>query len=251
MPFVLRGIVYDSGKYFSSNDVFQNKINYSRSAISNYASLYYLPEITGITDENKDFAAMFVNELTHEPAFFEAPEYVPVSEITDKGNGLFANEDHYHVNMATFLLLGKWFDFLKENGVYDNTKIIIVSDHGRDIYSPFPNNIILPNGMSLESCAALLMVKDFSADYVLQTNDTFMTNADVPFLATDGIIQNPVNSFNGEALNANKEQGVTITTAQRWQLEKQMRYSYDIRPDEWLRVHDNIFDPGNWSTITP
>jgi hypothetical protein len=251
MPFVLRGIVYNSGKYLHSNNDFDGKIRYPKSTINNYANLYYLPEITGITDENKDFAVMFVNELTHEPAFFEAPEYVPVSKITDKGKGLFANEDHYSVNIAAFLLLGKWFDFLKENGVYDNTKIIIVSDHGWNINSPFPNNIMLPNGIGLEAYAALLMVKGFSTDGTLQSSDTFMTNADVPFLAAEGIIQNPVNPFNGETLTADKEQGVTITTAQRWQPEMQLKYLYDIKPDEWLHVHDNIFEPKNWSKTTP
>ena len=35
---------------------------------------------------------------------------------------------HYQVNMAAFLKLGEWFDYLRENGVYDNTRIIIVSD---------------------------------------------------------------------------------------------------------------------------
>lgn len=251
MPFIFRGIVYDNGKYLHSNKDFDDKIGYSKSAIRSYASLYYLPEITGITEENKDFAVMLVNDLTHEPAFFQAPEYVPAPEITDKGSGPFANEDHYHANMAAFLLLGKWFDFLKENGVYDNTKIIIVSDHGRDIRSPFPDNIMLPNGMGLEFFTALLMVKDFSADWVLRTSDTFMTNADVPLLATAGIIHNPVNPFNGETLAADKEQGVTITTAHRWQLEMQGKYLYNIESDEWLQVHDSIFEPENWNKITP
>lgn len=28
---------------------------------------------------------------------------------------------HYHINVAAYLQLGKWFDYLKENGVYGNT----------------------------------------------------------------------------------------------------------------------------------
>jgi hypothetical protein len=66
-----------------------------------------------------------------------------------------------------------------------------------------------------------------------------------------GIIQNPVNPFNGEALAVDKEQGVTITTAQRWRLEEQGKYLYDIKSDEWLHVHDSIFEPENWTRITP
>ena len=41
---------------------------------------------------------------------------------------------HYHANAAALLRLGEWFDWMREQGVYDNTRIIIVSDHGRDLY---------------------------------------------------------------------------------------------------------------------
>ena len=36
----------------------------------------------------------------------------------------------YQIQAAAFEMLGKWFDQLREQGVYDNTRIIIVSDHG-------------------------------------------------------------------------------------------------------------------------
>jgi YidC/Oxa1 family membrane protein insertase len=250
MPLIVRGIVYDKGRYLSAHDIFRGQTNYSKSTLGHYSSLYYLSEITGITGENKDFATLFVNDLTHEPAFFEAPDYKCAPEITNKGSGPFASEDHYHVNMAAFLMLGKWFDFLKKNNVYDNTKIILVSDHGGNIRSPFPNNIILPNGVDLEAYAALLMVKDFYADGVLRTDDTFMTSADAPLLVTEGIIEKPLDPFNGKPLIQDKERGATITTASLWQLEKQLRYTYDIKPNEWLHVRDNIFDVKNWTKQT-
>jgi arylsulfatase A-like enzyme len=70
---------------------------------------------------------------------------------------------------------------LKENNAYDNTRIIIVSDHGGNI-SNISNNITLPNGTPLASYTALLMVKDFDAQGRLKTDNTFMTNADMPSL---------------------------------------------------------------------
>lgn len=36
---------------------------------------------------------------------------------------------HYQSNMAALLQLGEWFDYLRDNGVYDNTRIILVADH--------------------------------------------------------------------------------------------------------------------------
>ena len=32
--------------------------------------------------------------------------------------------------MASYRALGDWFDYLRANNLYDNTRIIIVSDHG-------------------------------------------------------------------------------------------------------------------------
>ncbi|MHC6203155.1 hypothetical protein ACYULU_08160 [Breznakiellaceae bacterium SP9] len=250
MPLALRNFFYNGGNYFS---ILPSSFFVSKTTVDNYAALYFLQNVTNITDSETNFCTMLVNNLTHEPAFFQAPDYVPVSVVTDKGTGAFANEDHYHVNMAAFLLLGKFFDFLKENGVYDNTRIIIVSDHGRDIKSPFPNNITLPNAEGVEFYNALLLVKDFDSDFhadsSLLSDNTFMTNADVPLLAAQGIIENAVNPFTGKTLMAQKDKGVTITTSNLWMHEKHKKYSFDIKKNEWLYVNKNIFEESNWKNV--
>jgi YidC/Oxa1 family membrane protein insertase len=245
-PLILREFIYDDGKYLNVN--FRQPV--LMTTIDSYASLDFLPEITDITEKNENSCIIFDNILTHEPAFFQAPDYIPVFEVTDKGNGPFSDESHYHVNMAAFLLLGKWFSYLKQNEVYDNTRIIVVSDHGLNIHSSFPNNIQLPNGDELEFYNALLMVKDFNARENLQTDYQFMTNADVPFLAANEIIENPKDPFTGKGLKPQKEGGVTITSSHIWANDKQGKFAYTIKKDEWLHVHDNIFDEKNWTKIT-
>jgi len=251
-PLLFHGAIYDNGDYFFVLTDFRvNSATYSYSTISNYTSLYYLPDITGITDEDKNYSVMFFNNLTHEAAFMEAPYYKPSNNSENRGNGPFAGEDHYHVNMASFVLLAKWFDFLKKNGVYDNTRIIIVSDHGAGLHV-FPKETILPNGHILEGYAALLMVKDFDAEFTLATDNSFMTNADVPHIAAAGIVHNVINPFTGKELVIDKNNGVTITTSQAWVPKRTFRYGYeyDIKNNEWLYVKDNIFDPANWSPVT-
>jgi hypothetical protein len=209
-----------------------------------------LPEITAIDDGMKNTYTALVNDLTHEPAFFETPDYVPATTLTDYGNGLFSNEDHYHANMAAFLLLGKWFDFFKKEGIYDNTRIIITSDHGWYLSSALPNNFPLPNGRPLLGYNPLLMVKDFSDNNAanstgLVTNDAFMTHADVPFLASRDIT-GAVNPFSEKPLYNDKQGGVTISTANHWETPDPTKHTWDIKADEWLHVHDNIFDEKNW-----
>ena len=49
----------------------------------------------------------------------------------------------------------------------------------------------------------LLMVKDFDATG-FQVDDTFMTNADTPTLASAGLIDNPVNPFTGNPIDSSR-----------------------------------------------
>jgi arylsulfatase A-like enzyme len=151
--------------------------------------------------------------------------------------------------MAAFLLLAKWFDFLKEKEVYENTRIIIVSDHGSNLHSNYRNNIILPDGEYVQTYNPLLMVKDFNKTGEITIDDSFMSNADVPLLSLEGIIKNPVNPFTLRPLQEEKGNGITLTTSKFMVPEKHFANTFNIRPDEWLRVHDNIFVPSNWTFL--
>jgi YidC/Oxa1 family membrane protein insertase len=240
-PKMFKWFIYNQGEWRTSTNLADDKVigSLSIGTISNYAILDFAPGITKIEGGNMDTFTLFVNELTHEPAFFEAPDYIPALPVTDKGPSAFANEAEYHVNIAAWLLLGKWFTLLKEQGVYDNTRIIIVSDHGGNVGSNYPNNIILPNGDHVQAYNALLLVKDFNADGFLATNTDFMTSADAPLFAVNDGLVDPVNPFTGAVLKSDKGDGIDIAGR---------REPYESLKD-WLRVHDNIFDPNNWEKV--
>jgi arylsulfatase A-like enzyme len=146
---------------------------------------------------------------------------------------------------ASFLMLGRWFEYLKSNGIYDNTRIILVSDHGRGS-ADFPGNIKLPNGESLQSFNPLLMVKDFNAEGTPKNSDNFMTNGDVPVLALKDIIESPVNPFTKIHLQSDKDDGIVITTIGAVSTYRHNKNTYNISKNQWLYVKDNIFDPENW-----
>jgi hypothetical protein len=93
------------------------------------------------------------------------------------------------------------------------------------------------------------LVKDFNASGDLVTDNTFMTNADVPLLASQDIISNPINPFTRVPLQGKKENGVIITTSLLWNPPSHGKYTFKIDKDEWLRVHDNIFDPSSWEKV--
>jgi membrane protein insertase Oxa1/YidC/SpoIIIJ len=243
-PPLLRLYVYDRGDYLSYTE---SAFAYPEKTLNNYALLHYLPRLTGVTEEREEFASIIVNNLTHEPAFMEAPDYVPATPVENKGAGKWAGDEHYHVNMAAFLLLGHYFDFLKENGVYDNTRIIVVADHGRYFKSTIFPDSALPNGEGVDGYNPLLLVKDFNASGALQTDFRFMTNADTPLLAARGIIENPRNPWTGTPLQADKDGGAIVNTSKFWRADFKDASRYAIKRGEWFRVKENIFKPENWS----
>ena len=117
---------------------------------------------------------MVDSELTHDPKILQAPEYIPVAKPKIVPSTPYPKESLYYVDAASIRLLGVWFDELKKNGVYDNTRIIIVSDHGYAIPTKMPDTLMLPNGDDLSWYRCLLMVKDFGASGSLKTDTTFM-----------------------------------------------------------------------------
>ena len=135
----------------------------------------------------------------------------------------------YHVNAASLIALGKWFDYLRELGVYDNTRIIIVADHGAD-FEQF-DRVHDETGVDLDLFMPLLLVKDFDRTG-FTVSDELMTNADTPSLAVSGIIDDPKNPFTGNALDSyEKESPLKVF------------YTEDITIDD---NHGNVFLPGKW-----
>ena len=156
---------------------------------------------------------------------------------------------HYHANMAALLALGKWFDYMRENEVYDNTRIIIVADHGRGL-AQFDNMLLENPKLDVEWCNPLLMYKDFNSNDFTISNE-FMTNADTPTLAVNNIIANPINPFTGKIITNTEKTShpQIITSSKNWRVENNNSTVFDSSDGEWYSVHDNIFDESNWELL--
>ena len=229
-----------------------------------YTILDHLPSLTRIQDSDRNTFMMMSNDTTHEPSLLQEPEYVPApvvdntryeAEHADRFvvNGrVMAMETeqqvmHYQINMAAMLELGQWFDYLRANGVYDNTRIIIAADHGRAL-SQF-DELIYGDAYYEDALLynPLLMVKDFGATG-FTTDETFMTNADVPTIATNGLIENPVNPFTGNPItDADKAQPMHILFT-NW--DTSVNNGNTFLPGPWVTVHDNIWETANWQTLS-
>jgi hypothetical protein len=107
-------------------------------------------------------------------------------------------------------------------------------------------DIAIP-GERRENYNPVLLVKDFHSRGELKTNNAFMSNGDVPVLALEDIIDDPVNPFTGRPLKDNpKEAGLRITINHLPLPDQHNKNTFKIQKNQWISVHGNIFDAENW-----
>ncbi len=274
-PLFARDLLYNYGQYNYSASSY-DEASYDQVARSiheasgisaifmdSYTELVTLPAVTVIDGASSGEFIMLTNNTTHEPSILQEPEYTPSQSIDNREYdaehedreylngrrmGLYTIDQmrHYHINMAAYIALGQWFDYLRSEGVYDNTRIIIVADHGRDL-NQFEDMIFFDGQLDVEWINPVLMVKDFGS-HRFETDNTFMTNADVPAIATSGIIDSPINPFTGNPITSDSKIGQVqrIIISEDFEPDP-TRYQYT--PGDWYSVHDDIFVEDNWEYL--
>ncbi len=130
------------------------------------------------------------NILPHEP-YYLGPDCLPrrerydpgAEEMQRRGHGNLFSLQHEIAARCALLMVADYLQFLKKEQVYDNSKIVIVSDHGivggvqdhssRAVAGGTQGNIYVRS-------RSVLLVKDIDATGTLQTSEEFMPNAEVP-----------------------------------------------------------------------
>lgn len=283
MPLLLQSILYDGGNYnhIRSNTDLQKYGNQTTSGISkgtgisaafmnNYLTMKNMDAMSNVTSDDTNTFLFFKSDITHEPMLLdEANGYIPNhiidnSEFDKNNSNRFTLSDgrklninnsnqmiHYHSNMAALMHLGNWFDFLRKYDIYNNTRIIITSDHGRDLNCV---DSLLFEDYDLEKCSALLMVKDFGETSPLKTSNEFMTNADVATLATQNLGFDAVNPFSGKTINMQEKHAHPqyIITSSVWDVN--VNNGNTFKPSKWLEFDStmencNIYNLENWKSL--
>ena len=256
-PFLVKDAIYDGGNYIGQAVRYTN---YNPEFIDAYSVLSSLSDITEVKDDDNNYFLMMQNDTPHNPVLLNPPDYKVDNEKVVEDyvaenreiNGVTMKLDtkirwiHYCVNVASYSELSNWLEYLRDRGVYDNTRIILVADHG--YYLDQFDNMITQDGLDVECFNPLLMVKDFNSDDKWSTYNEFMTNADVPTLAVKDVIDNPINPFTGKKItNEEKYKGpLLVTDSSNLDIEKNNGYKYDLLYGHWWSVHDDIFDLSNW-----
>ncbi|MBO4650617.1 MAG: membrane protein insertase YidC [Clostridiales bacterium] len=281
-PLVLQSSVYTNGSYFSPDFVtgFQNDNDPSRYSVSynlmnqylySYNALCALPEISTNTNTDPSFF-MIQNCAAHNVLPLQTPDYVPQFEVdnteydnshpdrfTYNGNTLPVDSIYrtafYDSNMAALIQLGNWMDKLRELDVYDNTRIIIVADHGWPmeqiesmIFGDGSSSNTVQNPEDAMGYNPLLLVKDFGSTGEVKTDYSFMTNADTPYLALTGIVDDPLSPFTGRPLFQPEEKEKDKLYVLYSDLFSPEDHAGNIYPDDnWYSVsNQDVLDKNNW-----
>ena len=248
-PVVLQKYLYDDGHYF-------DQISGHAAGSSSTYILDHLEEAIDVRDDENNYLLVMDNEITHDGVILNKPDYSYGSDngskyhenneaVDAEGNVLRIETDDmegmYDVNMYTMLRIGQILDYMKEEGVYDNTRIILVSDHGA-LTGQFDN-------IKAEKAACLLMYKDFYSDGDIRKDDTFMTNADTPTLAVNGLISEPINPYTGKVIDSSKKaEPQLVCNYLTWHTQTKADTVIDDG-GEWYKVQDDIFDESNWEEL--
>lgn len=228
-----------------------------------YGVLCNLAEITNIRDDDENTFLMIDNDTTHSPLLLQLPDYTPSGIVDNHGLDPLTRTSllgdtieftsarqitHYHADMAAFLQIGKWLDYMRENGVYDNTRIIFVADHGYSQY--YPGHRIGSEWYEDVLCFnPVLMVKDFGATGELTIDNQFMTNADVPTIAMSDLIDDPVNPFTGLAINSDAKDAPYQVVHHVIEWDTRKNNGTTFLPGVWFSVHDDLFNTDNWEKL--
>ena len=278
-PVVFRDLLYDDGYYndinrrITHNTTFQNSSDISHATgynydfMNSYYELLNLSSITNITSNSTQGSFVIINcGATHDSTILAEPSYTISASIDNSeydsinSDRFFLNNTElelynqeemglYHTQLASYAALGDWFDYLREQGVYDNTRIILVSDHGIIYWIFGYTQDSLGHYTDLVSFNCLMMVKDFNSSG-FSTCDDFITNAETPIIAFDGLIDNPTNPFTGNPIESQLNHADDFLYFYSGFHNVEENNGNTFLPDDWYTYDPSsgdIFDESAWT----
>mgnify|MGYP003257259098 CR=1 FL=1 len=233
-PFILKKYIYDGGKWL-------NKINRSDDIEWSHRELPILDALSSqiiITDLKKDSFKFVSTLLTHAPWNLNAyckPSIETVDQDMYLSKGITWNS-RLQTELCSLQLIASFIDILKEKGLFENTMILIASDHGVQ-GANMPNNI---KNLSQDQLRdnSLLLVKEFGdnkRELIISPNLT--TNYDVPLMIENAIGLNKEEPWKNPSRSRKTVHG-------DWQRELHHKNFFNIK--EYFTVKGTLFNGVNW-----
>jgi YidC/Oxa1 family membrane protein insertase len=240
---------FETAKFFSQLSFIMSLPHQVKSTIANYlrkegggfhhysAQIYQYSQLKNMTDfaninSNKKTFKFIENEFTHE--LWLVNDDCQIVEESFKGY-----QGAFNVGYCSIRLLNDFFVKLKDLNIYDKTKIIIVSDHGRTI-GPRIDTKNFNTSAKHPGVSALMLVKDFNQSGDLKTSMQFLSNMDAYGIALSGVSENREVEFDRIKTLENDRSLIHIRQTDPW-------YSYNIT--KAFKVKNDIFNEDNWQEL--
>lgn len=243
-PYIFRSRLYQSEGWLFGDSLLVNHFRYSVNNASKIASFAVLSNI----NSPKPTFKLFHENTEHFPWLLDKdnncmhitdPSIYRSRLMSDKSGLAYSNHICYVKNLASWL---QWF---KDSGIYDNTKIIIVSDHGNGGHGAplidFPRR-------ELRNSHIFFLVKEFGAKGKLKIDDTtFVSNSDAMAVACDEINSECPRILPSVIRKPMLDRELIFTLVDGGS-GRQTNTKFDIILQ--YKVKNNIFDLNNWTDIT-
>ena len=234
MPKPIHKAIYNDGLWFL------NSKSDALTAIQHTTSFYALAHNVSVDSKKPTFKYLH-SMMTHTPygMYFNGKEcefFSDKSVFKGKTNkNLF---QHFDTESCAIKYLSDYVELLKSLGIYDNTQIFVVSDHGGgDAIS-----------VAQSRADSLLLFKDFGAHGNLKIDNRLMANYDIVSIFCENLPNGCPNVPPNILKNYPQNRELIHTIPSAWQLERHKK-------NEWLitkayKVKDNIYDEKNWIDIS-
>lgn len=239
IPLSSRKHVYQSGNWLGMVDKGNWGLNHALEWYSELDSYYRYSKV----DNRKGSFKFIVNLSTHHPWTLDS-KCRPINgenRLESKwknSSGIY--EEHLQAEVCALKSLSKWISWMKTQGIYDNTLLIIVSDHGKEDSSQLTE--IWPNRNHPLGVYGLLLIKEFNSRGQIKTDTTsLMANWDIPSIIK---FQLGDSTIEKKWLNPQRERCVVDGD---WRRERMNKDSY-IFSAIWC-IKGSMFHYSNWRQI--
>ena len=233
VPWSMKNLVYKDGRWIEN--LMPKSDTLVVRALREYAFIDGLADLSN-TNASKATYEFFDNEITHHPWLMDAKTCTvsakPKIYKTRQDN---ADELHLANEMCALKALSRWINWMKSEGIFDNTMIILVSDHdgmdsdmiGKVFGSPYKGMVGKPN--------PLLLVKHLgrSGNKHVEINDMPLSLTDVSKLIDNDLNIQP---FTGRT----QPRRMSVTggkTMNKFVLEREWMVDSDMtRRDHWKEL---------------
>lgn len=235
-PYFLKPVIYNDSRWF----IFSHKSLFwpvKEHVSAEYGFLKLLPQVSNVSGTKSTFK-YFHSVFTHLPYGIDKDgNLVSAGKYPDEGEKNYNGGESAYYSAKKFIeLFSDWCSWLKEQGIYDNTYIILLSDHGNSVSDNNP----LVSGTTHNRLNALLLVKGYDAKADLQIDNHLMMASDAHCFY-DNALGKPLSLPERKVAEGVKTRHGDMSNVF---LNTDKKIDYEI-----YQVTNSITDPKNWKVI--